>query len=108
MTTFDLLMKSVKDSGQLVERQPESTAELPPEATPVAQSKRYLALQKTGRRANGNERDHGSVVHAVKSGAWDAFCGAHPQGSSDWSCTESEAVTCDRCLLKIASLSDGQ
>jgi hypothetical protein len=106
-TTFDLLMAAVKESGQKVEAKPQTIAELMTEP-PAEQDKPYKALQKTGRRANGNHRDHGNVVHAVEQGVWDAMCGAHPEGSSDWSCTESKAVTCEKCLRKIASLSDGQ
>jgi hypothetical protein len=103
-TTFDLLMGSMKANGELSPTMPESVADLMREEQPEAPAKPYLALQKVGRRANGHEWDRGSVVHSVTPGAWNALCGTQPQGSSDWSITEQEAVTCDKCLRKMAAL----
>lgn len=103
-TTFDLLMMTMKANADLSPVRPESVADIMREDQSEALVKPYLALQKVGRRVNGNERDRGGVVHAVKTGAWNAFCGTHPQGSSDWSSTEQAAVTCEKCLCKIATM----
>ena len=59
---------------------------------------------KTGRCANGSERDAGTVFHAVESGrfpCWDkALCGTAPgKKGNGWQLqTLLHSVTCKRCL----------
>jgi hypothetical protein len=105
-TTFDLLMSTIKAKGEALPAPTPrvSVADLMrPDAT--ATNKPYRALEKTGRRVNGENKDHGKVVHAVPPGAWNALCGTSPHGRGDWSAWESPAVTCEKCLRKIAALS---
>lgn len=63
------------------------------------ESDNYLVLRKTGRCANGNERDGGRAYHAVRNGR--ALCGTEPGRLSGWSDSAGENVTCARCLHKI-------
>lgn len=101
-TTFDLLMSTIKANGETLPATGESVAELM--QSDASKLVKYLALEKTGRRVNGENKDHGKVVHAVPPGAWNALCGTSPQGRGDWSAWESPVVTCDKCLRKIAQL----
>jgi hypothetical protein len=99
-TTFELLMSTLKAKGEALPAPRESVVDLmQPEA---AMDKPFRALEKTGRRVNGENKDHGKVVHAVPPNAWNALCGTSPQGRGDWSAWESPAVTCEKCLRKIA------
>ena len=61
----------------------------------------YSPRAKAGRRANGYERDGGSIVHAVGLNKHAALCGSKPGDRSDWSVWESPAVTCPKCLKKL-------
>lgn len=71
---------------------------------------RLFKLTLAGRCANGFERDHGRVVHAVPSANPSgpgsdrkALCGAKPgRTSAGWSQYDSDAVTCQRCLSKMS------
>jgi hypothetical protein len=103
-TTFDLLMSTIKANGDVLPATGESVADII-QSVETKPAKPYLALERTGRRTSGNERDHGKVVHAVPPGAWNALCGTAPQGRGDWSSWESPAVTCRKCLRKIEALS---
>ena len=56
-----------------------------------------------GRLANGAERDHGMIVHAV--GKAGALCGAKPGGrSAGWSLYPEDRITCSKCLTNIEKL----
>lgn len=56
-----------------------------------------------GRLANGAERDHGMIVHAVVKAK--SLCGAKPGGrSAGWSFDPEERVTCLKCLANIEKL----
>ena len=60
-----------------------------------------------GRLANGAERDHGQVVHAVREG--DALCGAKPgRRSVGWVLPypEDKSVNCPKCLARVKALSE--
>ena len=69
-----------------------------------------LAATLKGRCANGNERDHGAVVHAVAAANADQFgihdysralCGkTHGPLSAGWSIIDA-AVTCPQCLKEM-------
>jgi hypothetical protein len=59
----------------------------------------YRVLRKTGRCANGYERDAGRAYHAVRAGR--ALCGTEPGRLSGWSDQSGDNVTCPRCLHKI-------
>lgn len=61
----------------------------------------YTPMRKTGRCANGAERDRGTQWHAVQYGFLAALCGTTPGRRSDWSLHTGGAVTCPRCLRKI-------
>lgn len=57
-----------------------------------------------GRCANGAERDRGVIYHAVERGQWAALCGREPgRTSAGWSDWKGSAVTCPRCLKKLAT-----
>lgn len=66
----------------------------------------YQVLSLAGRCANGLERDHGSLWHAVPLGEQRAMCKERPgrrsAGWSSWT-PENQPVTCPRCLKKIAA-----
>lgn len=102
-TIFDLLMTTMRENGDLSQAPSSPPVQVTPDPVSV---KPFLALQKTGRRADGANRDHGKVVHAVKPGSWTAFCGTQPQGSGDWSAWESPEVTCAKCLKKVQTQSE--
>ncbi len=57
-------------------------------------------LRKTGRCANGGERDGGRIYHAVENHK--ALCRAEPGRLSGWSSSEGENITCARCLRKLS------
>lgn len=76
-----------------------TTTDAGAEVLGVARS--YVPLRKTGRRANGGERDKGAVFHAVPSTGYRAVCGTEPGDRSDWSNYPGQAVTCPRCLAKL-------
>lgn len=59
----------------------------------------FRVLRKTGRCANGAERDGGRVYHAVRGHR--ALCGTEPGRLSDWSDQPGDNVTCLRCINKI-------
>lgn len=40
----------------------------------------YQALSKVGSRRNGNERDRGTIHHAVPVSEFGALCGTKPRG----------------------------
>jgi len=70
----------------------------------------FTPVVKTGRCANGSERDRGRVVHLVRGSrtgdCWfaKALCGTEPgRLSAGWSEAMTEAeVTCPRCLKRAA------
>ena len=64
----------------------------------------YAILRKTGRRSNGAERGKGPVYHAVPASSCRALCGTQPGDRSDWSSYTGDAVTCPRCVTKLAKL----
>jgi hypothetical protein len=65
----------------------------------------YSPRVKAGRCSNGYERDGGRVVHAVAPNRHAAVCGTAPgDRSAGWSEYPSLAVTCPKCLKKIARL----
>lgn len=53
---------------------------------------------KTGRCANGAERDGGAVAHIIPKGTGRAICGTEPGRHSGWSSHEEPAPTCEKCL----------
>jgi hypothetical protein len=65
-------------------------------------------LMKPGRCANGAQRDHGTLVHAVDTeyewGSMEAaLCGTRPgRRTPGWSSYEHAAATCPKCLKKLA------
>jgi hypothetical protein len=67
------------------------------------------ALSMAGRCANGSERDHGKLMHAVPAEnhgngrMGKAVCGAQPgKRSAGWSDPiEGRVPTCPRCLKKL-------
>jgi hypothetical protein len=65
-------------------------------------------LMKPGRCANGAQRDHGTLVHAVDTeyewGSMEAaLCGTRPgRRTPGWSSYEHDAATCPKCLKKLA------
>ncbi|NHZ99114.1 hypothetical protein [Massilia sp. CCM 8734] len=73
-----------------------------------------IALEKAGRKSSGWNGDHGKIAHALEvkdgqrerdleGGTTAALCGAAPSGRGSWSSHQSEAVTCPKCLKKLAS-----
>lgn len=67
----------------------------------------YKPSEKAGRLANGAERDHGSIVHAV--GKHGALCGTTTgRLSGGWVKPYPDAddtkITCDKCAKAIAKL----
>jgi hypothetical protein len=65
----------------------------------------YLPLKMSGRCASGAERDKGQRFHAVALGhGWTrAVCGAAPgDRGNGWATYPGNAVTCPRCLAKLA------
>lgn len=68
----------------------------------------HLILRKAGPLRNGAERGKGTVWHAVPGAdyfnAKDALCGQHP--AIMWSTGPGDAVTCPRCLKKMATSAD--
>jgi hypothetical protein len=62
----------------------------------------YAIRKKAGRLANGWEADKGTVYHAKPCGSFAALCGTTP--GMDWAYEEGDAVTCPRCLKKLAKL----
>lgn len=74
--------------------------------SPSTDLSNYCATHKTGRCANGGERDRGAVLHAVERGAdlEAALCGAKPgRRSAGWSITQLPLakVSCPRCLVRV-------
>lgn len=63
----------------------------------------YITRSLGGRGANGAERDHGVLFHAILPGEHKAMCGAKPgQLSIGWSMYgRGEEPTCARCLKKV-------
>ena len=62
----------------------------------------YQARSLAGRCSNGMELDHGKLYHAVIADDR-AMCGAKPgRRSVGWSSYRVDAVTCPRCLKKLA------
>lgn len=62
----------------------------------------YRVLQMAGRCANGAERDHGTLTHAVVFGSDNALCGAKPgRRSVGWVRPVGTVVTCPRCLKRL-------
>jgi hypothetical protein len=59
---------------------------------------RYRILRLDTPRERVSQR----VYHAVQAGAISAFCGQRPYGKSQWFPIEGQAVTCLRCLKRIA------
>lgn len=67
----------------------------------------YKPRVKAGRLANGAERDHGTIIHAV--GTHGALCGTEPgMRSGGWVKPypqgDDALVNCDRCMKTIAQL----
>ena len=64
---------------------------------------RYLI----GRAWNGFQRDRGTIYHATDSGAYShgaALCKVAPgRRSAGWSSNAGEAVTCSRCIKRLAT-----
>jgi len=63
----------------------------------------YQPRRKSGRCANGNERDGGALYHAVPDhDPWaKALCGTKPgDRGNGWSEYAGESVTCKRCIKK--------
>jgi hypothetical protein len=70
---------------------------------PDPEAGRLEPLRLAGRCRDGAERDGGSLYHAVARGAWRALCGAEPgRQSAGWSAHAGAAVTCPRCLGRMA------
>jgi hypothetical protein len=66
----------------------------------------FTPYTKAGRCRNGNESDHGRVVHLVQDNG-KSLCGTEPEGSSaGWSTCPSEKATCPRCLKSKKRLAD--
>lgn len=70
----------------------------------------YAVSTKTGRCANGAERDGGTLFHArlLKTDGypkWVPVCGVAPgrrsAGWSEWRPYDTQPVTCPRCLKKL-------
>lgn len=64
----------------------------------------YVPRILAGRLANGAERDHGNIVHAVGNSGGVAICGTSPgRRSGGWvpvHCGD-DAITCPKCLRRI-------
>jgi len=68
----------------------------------------YEALQMPGRCANGCERDHGTLTHAVKFGTGASMCKRRPgRRTPGWvyPYQSSNAITCPRCLAAVKKAS---
>lgn len=75
--------------------------------------KQVIPSTKTGRCANGYERDQGKIVHAVMATEsemnWGAYwlaamCGTKPGTRSvGWCDRKDLVVTCPKCLKKLKS-----
>lgn len=66
-----------------------------------------LALVKAGRCSRGPHGDHGHLVHAVTGGPGgtaEALCGTRPGTAASWSEDIFPAVTCPRCMKKLAAM----
>jgi hypothetical protein len=63
----------------------------------------HHVLRRAGRRTNGHERDGGILWHAVPRGTYKALCGAEPGRKSAWGEYPGLAVTCPKCLKKLAN-----
>jgi len=66
----------------------------------------YTPKVLTGRCRTGSERG-GHLAHAVAGDSWyeTALCGAKPgKRSNGWSEYRPEAVTCPKCLARLAKL----
>lgn len=62
----------------------------------------YQVLRKTGRLANGAERDGGVIYHAVLFDNYKAVCGTQPgRRSVGWSSYHGEKVTCQACIKRL-------
>lgn len=62
----------------------------------------YQILRKTGRLANGAERDGGEIYHAVRFDKYKAVCGTQPgRRSVGWSNYHGEKVTCQACIKRL-------
>lgn len=79
------------------------------EAALAAKKPVYETSRLAGRCANGAERDRGSIWHAVARGSAHAVCGkTYGRHSGGWcEAQNNEAVTCPRCLKKLAAISSG-
>lgn len=81
----------------------------PPGAYPGRKTNMIKPLMKPGRAANGAQRDHGTLVHAVDT-QWDwgsyepALCGTRPgRRTPGWvEPYNGGQVTCPKCLKKLA------
>jgi hypothetical protein len=67
----------------------------------IEHARGWYAGMKTGRCANGAERDAGTVYHAVDIKTGRAKCGTYPARRSRWSDYHGDRVTCARCLVKL-------
>lgn len=68
----------------------------------------YTPKVLTGRCRTGSERG-GHLAHAVPGDSWyeTALCGAKPgKRSNGWSEYRPEAVTCPKCLARLAKLAE--
>jgi hypothetical protein len=70
------------------------------------------AIRLMGTCANGVETAKGVYYHAIPERSWKAVCGAMPLGrSAGWANSPDqvkpvEAVTCPKCLKRLASMKD--
>jgi hypothetical protein len=60
--------------------------------------RRYRILRLDGPPERVSQR----VYHAVRTGAISALCGQRPYGRGQWFPIEGQAVTCKRCLRRVA------
>ena len=64
-----------------------------------------MHVRKSGRLANGAERDKGRVVHFGETGFCKALCGAKPAIRSAMGFIETDLeVNCERCLKKYGDV----
>ena len=69
----------------------------------------WQPMEMLGRLANGAELDHGRRVHAVPNGSRRAMCNAEPgRRSVGWTRSDSDTVTCPRCIKKLEKLTPTQ
>ena len=69
---------------------------------------RYYAMHLTGACRSGSDKTS-TLTHAVDAATGDAVCGrTYGRHSAGWSDRLDDAVTCPRCLRKLAKMADAE